>query len=304
MKLKETVTAPIPVLVTYGLYSVCYASSIASDALKRYGDYTLISGIVMLFLTLAIPAVLYAKIKGVGYSEKMRFASFNPSRSIFALCAAICALSGAVLVAVCMNSFSPVRYSLVSTYAMSISDASLPVLYRMMAYAIIPALAEEFLYRGILFTEYRENGTVCAVIFSSLLFALGQFSAEAFLPFFALGALMAFVYYVTDSFVLTVAVRVVFNSVVFFFEDASWLVIQRQTDHIFFLTMSVAAFLIFAALGLSEAQRIFFKCALDAKKSPAGVSKKEKLAERLAGAVLSPTFILCVMAAIAINIFA
>lgn len=294
-------TAPIPVLVTYGLYFICYASPIASDALREYGDYTLISGIVMLFLTLVIPAVLYAKIKGAGYSEKMRFASLNPSRSIFALCAAICAVSGAVIVAECMSFFRVARYSFVSTYAMSISDAGVPVIYRLMAYAIIPALAEEFLYRGILFTEYRENGTVCALIFSSLLFAFGQFSAEAFIPFFALGLLMSFVYYVTDSFILTVAVRIVFNTVVFFFEDASWLVIQRNTDRVFFLTVSGAAFLLFAALGLSEAQRIFFKCALDAKKSPPGVSKKENLAERFAGAVLSPTFILCVAAAIAIS---
>ena len=304
MKLKETVTAPIAVLFTYGLYFVCYASPIASDALRRYGDYTLVSGIVMLFLTLVIPAIIYAKLKGVGYSAKMHFAALNPSRSLFALCALVCALSGAVLFAGGANALGIERYSLVSTYTLTIADGTLPVYYRLIAYAVIPALAEEFLYRGILFTEYRESGTVCAVIFSSVLFALGQFSVNGFVAFLFLGALMAFVYYVTESFVLTVLVRVIFNSVVFFFEDASWLLILRQTDYILFFTVCTAVFLLFAALGLSEAQRIFFRCGADGEKSPPGASGKEKPTSALAAAVLSPTFILCVAAAIAVNIYA
>lgn len=305
MKLKESVTAPIPVLVTYGLYCVCYLTPIASNALRRYGDYTLISGIVMLFLVLLIPAVLYAKLRGVGYSAKMRFAKANFSRSLFALCALMCAISGAVLIAVCTNVLGVSRqYSLVATYTLSISDGTLPILYRMIAYAVLPAAAEEFLYRGILFTEYRENGTLCAVIFSSVLFAVGQFNFDAFIAFLLLGALMAFVYYVTDSFILTVVVHVIFNMIVFFFEDASWLLIQRKTDYVFFLTVCAAAFLLFAALGLSEAQRIFFRCAADGEKSPAGATKGESLSKRLSQAALSPTFILCIAAAIAINIFA
>ncbi len=303
MKLKETVTAPIAVLFTYGLYFVCYASPVASDALRRYGDYTLISGIVMLFLTLVIPAIIYAKLKGVGYSAKMHFATLNPSRSVFALCALICALSGAVLLAGGMNALGIDRYSLVSTYTLNLSDGTLPVYYRLVAYAVIPALAEEFLYRGILFTEYREGGTLCAVIFPSVLFALGQFSSNGFIPFLLLGVLMAFVYYVTESFALTVLVRTVFNSVVFFFEDATWLLILRKTDYVMLFTVCAALFLLFAALGLSEAQRIFFRCGADGVKSPPGVSKKENPAEPLISAVLSPTFIMCVAAAIAVNIY-
>ena len=99
MKLKDTITAPIPVLVSYGLYIACYRTPWVRDALLRSGNYDLLSGIVLELMILLIPALLYAKIKGQGYSAEMNFASLRPSGSIFALCMLLIMLTGVILIA-------------------------------------------------------------------------------------------------------------------------------------------------------------------------------------------------------------
>ena len=49
-----------------------------------------------------------------------------------------------------------------------------------MAYAVLPALCEEFVYRGILCREYERGGVLRAVIVSALFFALLHFNLGYF----------------------------------------------------------------------------------------------------------------------------
>lgn len=305
MKLKETITAPIAVLFTYLLYFLCFATDVASDALARYGDYSLISGIVLTVMTLVFPAVFYAKLKGTGYSVRMRFLSFHPSRLVFALCMLICALSGVVLLSIGLHEigFSDAKYSLVGHYELSLSEKEIPIFLRCIAYAVIPAFAEEFLYRGVLITEYRESGFGCALLFSSLLFTLGQFSVVSAPAFFFVGVVMGVVFYVTDSLPVTIVVRLIFNVLVFFFEDATWTLILKRSDFVFFLSLCAVVFLLFTVLGLSEAQRIYYTKGIDGEKTPPEGKLKDKAGKRLLSAALSPTLIICVAAAVAITLF-
>ena len=302
MKLKETITAPIPVLITYLLYLGCFATPVARQALSRTGDYSLISGVVLEVLTLLLPALIYAKCKGVGYSAQMHFMRFSPSRLIFALCMLVFALSGVILLFMLLHGTHLIeaKYPLTDTYALALSERELPVLLRCISYAVLPAFAEEFLYRGVLFTEYRQSGIPAAMLFSSALFALGQFSPQRLPAFFLLGLASACVYYVTESLPTAVLFRLAFNLLVFYFEDAAWTLILRRANFVFFLCFCGVLLLLSAVLALSEAQRIFYTRALDGEKTPPEGKLKTGGGARLLAALLSPTLILCVAASIAI----
>lgn len=304
MKLKETVTAPIAVLCTYGLYYACFRTPVVTQALAEYGDYSLISGIVLVLLCTLMPALIYAKCRGVGYSVRMHFLELRPSRSIFALCALIFALCGAVLF--CMGSsgiFGCAKFSFVDTYALSLSARELPVILRCVGCALIPAAAEEFLYRGVVFCEFRQSGFLPALLFSSLFFALGQFSLVRLPVFFFLGCVMGVIYYVSDSLPLTVLCRMVFNLLAFYFEDAAWTLILKRSNFVFFVCFCTVMALLAASLALSEAQRIFYTKGLDGEPTPAEAKDAPPLGVRLLTALASPTVLLCIAVAFAIILF-
>ncbi|MCI8332069.1 MAG: CPBP family intramembrane metalloprotease [Clostridiales bacterium] len=305
MKLKETITAPIAVLVAYGLYYVCFVSDIAASALAKYDEYSIVSGIVLIIMTLLLPAVFYAKLKGVGYGAQMNFLSFKGSRIIFSFCMLVCLCTGVILMALMYQQvgLAGIKYSLVETYTMRLSNRELPVVYRCVAYAALPAFAEEFLYRGVVMTEYKQSGFFVSVFFSALLFAFGQFSFVSFPAFFFVGLVMGVVYYVSESLVITVSVRLAFNLLLFFFEDAVWSLVFKPSNFVFFVCLTVVLFLLFITLGLSEAQRIYYTKGVDAEKAPANkLSKDFKGKQAFAAAVLSPTFMMCAAAFVAVTL--
>jgi membrane protease YdiL (CAAX protease family) len=82
-------------------------------------------------------------------------------------------------------------------YAQIASDAifSAPFIFQIMGFGIITSVAEEFLFRGLIFKRYRENGGfVRSMIMSSMVFAIVHSNLVQFIYAFVLGALCAYVY--------------------------------------------------------------------------------------------------------------
>lgn len=104
--------------------------------------------------------------------------------------------------------------------------------------------------------------------FSAVLFAFGQFSLVSLPAFLFIGLLMGVIYYVSESFLLTVSVRLAFNILLFFFEDGAWSLILKRSNFVFFICLCAVLFLLFLTLGLSEAQRIYYTKGTDAAQLP------------------------------------
>ena len=297
MKLKETVTAPIAVLASYILYVICYRTPWVRDALLRNGEYNLLSGIVLELLILLIPALLYAKLKGQGYSAKIHFASLRPSGSILAFCILLIALCGILLIAVgyVASGIIHSKYLLSETYAMLLPERELSVFLRCMNYAIIPAVGEELLYRGILVTELSGGGVGLSIIFSSLLFACSRFDLVSLPVYFFVGLCLSVLFYTTRSLPLTIITRLALNLLIFYFEDAAWTLILKRANFPL-LICTAAILLLFAAfLALSEAQRLYYLRGMDGEKTPAEWKLTESRKVRLLSLLLSPSFILCLV---------
>lgn len=87
--------------------------------------------------------------------------------------------------------FPGLRYSQVA----SATIFSPPFWFQIMGFGIITSVAEEVLFRGLIFKRYRETGGfVRSMIMSSVVFAIVHANLVQFIYAFAIGALCAYVY--------------------------------------------------------------------------------------------------------------
>ena len=95
-------------------------------------------------------------------------------------------------------------------------NASSVILY--MSTAIAPAFAEEFLFRGVFYTNLRPYGRTQAVLISSLLFALMHQNIEQLFYTFVAGIAMALMYELTGSIWCSVIYHLINNELAVLFE--------------------------------------------------------------------------------------
>ncbi len=85
------------------------------------------------------------------------------------------------------------------------------VLFNMLYVALAPAVAEEFIFRGLIFHGYRRVGIMRAAMFSGLLFGLLHMNLNQFVYAFALGVLMALLVEATGSIYSAMIVHFMIN---------------------------------------------------------------------------------------------
>lgn len=109
--------------------------------------------------------------------------------------------------------------------------------------ALLPAMGEELLLRGVVFGGLRRNGTVRAIVLSALIFALMHGSPVQFVHQLMIGLLMAYIVYMTGS---------LYNSVLFHFVNNALVLVY---DYIYVATGATFVitwwmYLIMAVVGL------------------------------------------------------
>lgn len=86
-------------------------------------------------------------------------------------------------------------------------------IFSIISLAILPAIGEELIFRGIIFNGLKQKNTLFAVIVSSLFFSLFHFNlSQLFYPFF-FGLLLGFVYNKTKNIFATMIIHFINNSV-------------------------------------------------------------------------------------------
>lgn len=91
-------------------------------------------------------------------------------------------------------------------------NIGLKIYLSVFAIAIAP-LAEEFLFRGLMFSAFKKAGwPVCGWIVTSLLFALIHGSAPIFLPLFAFALVLTWLYEKSDGLLAPILAHSAFNT--------------------------------------------------------------------------------------------
>ncbi len=113
-------------------------------------------------------------------------------------------------VATWLNLFSML---FVKNYVVSgLSGMGSSVIYNLLYAALAPAVAEEFIFRGLLFHGYRGRGVRYSAVFSGLLFGLLHMNLNQFVYAFALGVVLALLVEASGSIYASMLVHFMINA--------------------------------------------------------------------------------------------
>lgn len=296
MKVKGIHAAPALVIIVAALSAAANFIDIAriSQSVNPY-----LTIMVLELCCVGLPAVFFCLLRGGSYRGSLKLGFMKPghiSISVYALLLIICA---SISLSILMYRLFPEAYaaSAISTTSGSVAAyGQVDSIYAALAFGILPALLEEFLFRSVVLAEYSTYGGVCAVIMSSLSFAMLHFSPVRFPLYFTCGLILAIVTCATGSVLPSMLIHTANNVFVLYFEGYIYKVAGKHSGGIILLTfIVVSAMLIFAVLFFSRAQRLYEKMGNDNKPSPLIRVRQPGSAPFLVQALVSPTFIILVL---------
>ena len=129
------------------------------------------------------------------------------------------------------------------------------------------------------------------------MFAMRHFDIAQFPVYFYCGLVTAAAYYVTGSIVSAVIIHTVNNAVGMFLESNIFLLMGQSENTVFFIFMMTSLFLIFLLIAFACAEKIFYKMGImgDPVRFLKGKRFKNDKNGKLSQALLSPSFILCIV---------
>ena len=197
--------------------------------------------LLLQFGVFLLPTLLFIRARGRGYSRTLRLHRPYVAHIPLLLSAFFALFSGALLLSILCGGIrslgnSATAYESVVPSSIWAALAILPVL------AVLPAILEELMFRGILFAELDRRGALRAILVSALLFALIHFDLANLPVYFYAGVLLALVLYATDSLPATMLLHATYN--------LCSLLGQRYVNAFYHFTGSVELFLFFLILVL------------------------------------------------------
>lgn len=201
------------------------SSELANIAAEQ-GAFTVALLTAGLYLSQNLPAVFYiwffaVRHHGVKFAEAIRFRWKTERRGpvglVFAGIATWFAAIPLVMLATVISGKLGSQGSsnpIVAVVLNSVKDSNpLAVVMFLITLGVLPALCEETLFRGFLYTSLRRKfGAFLAIMFSATLFSLAHFDLGGALQLFVLGALFAFVFERTKSLVPAMVAHCMWNS--------------------------------------------------------------------------------------------
>lgn len=166
------------------------------------GDGIYLSVVVLQIIIFLLPAGVWTRLRGDGYLTRIRMKPARPETLLLTVSAAVLLITGGLLLSML---FSGVRnltgtFSLYETLQTENNGGFTgPTVYLILAYAALPAICEEIVFRGILLTEYERHGVSVSVLMSTLLFAALHFSFVGLPVYLFAGFVLALTAYLCRS---------------------------------------------------------------------------------------------------------
>lgn len=252
IKMKASFTVPLFASV---IYILMFASDFIKQKLTDAGGNEYLSVIVLQILIFLLPSILFCRLKGVGYATKLNIKLIPPSKLGTIIASSLALIFGSILIR-----FFQIYVLGVTSFSYSVFDSYVGVntpydfLFNATAFAIMPALTEEFTFRAIMLTEYNEGGYggVTATLITSILSSMLFFSLESLPVRLFSAVIFCLITYATGSSLSAFIAHIFFNIYTVFGEKY---VIKAMTDpsnKIISIFTFALLFLIVAAIMFSE----------------------------------------------------
>ena len=254
---KIVLTPSTLVLATYIFLLLTKLLDIAF--INRENEYY--SVVILQLMIFMLPGAIWCKWSGENYVKGLRLRLPRLSSLVLILSAAILMISGGLLLSTVFGGLDSLssNFSLYDTF-ISKTDGSIPSsMYLFVAYAILPAICEEFVFRGILCYEYESGGVMRAVLFSSVFFALLHFNPVNILTYLFSGMVLALVLYASRSLIGAMLAHFLYNVFGLFGQRYMSTLWRITGSSAFFLFLVAFCFLLSGAVFCREASRLYKK---------------------------------------------
>ncbi len=293
MKVKNTLIAPLLLVLIFALMLLM---RFADPGALGAQENIFLSIIVLQLFVFALPGIVYCKLRGASLKERLKLGLFAPGKIFFVFLSFLALLSGTLLIKLAMYYIfgtSSGGYS-VSVYDSYITGGELNVFYVIAAIAIIPAITEEFIFRGVMLSEYSENGSFCAAVISSAMFAMIHFNLKQFPVYFYAGLVFAVTVMVTRSVFASITVHIL-NNLFSIFLDGYIQGLIEKPDNLVFLIFTLALVLLVSLYFMfGSAERIYYISGVNNESSPEVADGDRKGIKGLIESIFSPSFLLCI----------
>ncbi len=246
-------TAPLLVLSVFVLLFLCRL--IDTTMLTRENEY--IAVIVLELLVFLVPSAVYIRLFSKGFGA-FRIKLFGLGHLLLILSAIVTLTTGTILIDYLVSGHEAFEnsYDLWGVFISKNDGGAADTVYIVLAYAALPALCEEFLFRGILVSEYEKRSTTAAVLLSSVFFAMLHFDLSRFPTYFFGGVLLALTLYTTRSLAATTLVHFVYNLTAVFGRPYLQTVFDLGGEELFIFIIT-SLFLLFGGIFCGESARLY-----------------------------------------------
>lgn len=291
MKVKSTFMAPLLFITV--LILLALSRYLDLDALA-YKENICLAVIVLQLIALIVPGAFYAKIKGEGFSKRLRIAPFGIEKLLVTLLATFTLILGDTLLKLLLYRFEIIdgAYSVYHYYLGAYKPG---VLYSLITFALVPAICEEFLFRSVLCAEYDSSGAVTAVVASSLLYGMLSMNFGYFPIYLFAGIIFAIVMYLTRSVLASVLAHLIYNVFELAAGETVRTVITKPQSRGFLLFTLGALFLLCLAVLFGECERIYHNYAVSGKKAEYAEETPRFSIRKFSEALLAPPFLVAVL---------
>lgn len=210
LKTKTFIIHPtVLVLATYIL--LLFTKIIDITLINRENEY--FSVVILQMMIFILPGAIWCKFSGEKYLSGLRLRMIKADTIAIIISASLLIASGSLLISVLFGGLDGLsqNFSLYDTF-ISKDQGTIPnKIYLIMAYAVLPAICEEFIFRGILCHEYEKGGVLRAVIISSFFFALLHFNLQNLPLYLFSGIILAMTLYCTRSLFGSILAHFLYN---------------------------------------------------------------------------------------------
>lgn len=295
-RFKSSGVAPILILFVFIMTIVVRVFNLTSgETSVEIFAKTIVSQIVIF----ALPGLFYCRTREDNYFSNIPVSAMIPSRTLFLLYTLVVLVLGSMLIQFAVYAIGGSAYSVSTTgqELFEISEQSGPI-YVFLALGLVPAVCEEFVFRGILLYEYSPYGKFCAIMISSLAFAMLHFNISGFLSYFFCGVVLGISFYVTQNLFITILLHLISNIFSIYAVPLVSQMILGSGSMALVVFLLITVFLLALIFALREAAIVYWEYAVgDAtmKKDYRPQKGRSRGIYVITEVFLSPVFLLCVL---------
>ena len=277
----------VPLLASAILIMILIAKAIDVSLLTRENEYV---GIIILeVMIFAFPCIIFTRLFPQKPGNTLKISLFGADKLFLAFTASVLLISGSLLYVFLINGINGTDsvFTLYDVFTAKKTDAFSGNLFLILAYALIPAVFEEFAFRGVICSAYEEHSPIYSILMSSVFFGMIHFDIRM-LPFYILaGSILGTVLYASGSSLAAIAVHFIFNLFFIYASDYANAFIVADKNFSFF-TIGLL-FFISAFIFCGECRSIYKRKAENTKITESDQKVKVNALE----IILSPTAVIC-----------